>query len=283
MLGAGHLSQQSLLKAEAESDEKPEMKYGFVTYQWGKDWDLNTLISNLTKSNVLGAELRTTHGHKVEYTLNAKEREEVKNKFDDSPVTLVGFGSDERFDNPDPEVLKKAIVATHEFIKLSHDTGATGVKVKPNSFHDGVEKEKTIEQIGKSLNIVGKIAADYGQQIRLEVHGQCAELPIMKQIMDIADHPSVAVCWNCNKKTDMLGEGLEYNFNLVKDRMGATAHIHDLTIDDYPWEQIFKLYAGINYDGWLMLEEGRVPEGDMVELLIKQKSLFDKMVAKVTA
>ncbi len=283
VLGAGNLHSSSLLKADSSNASKPNMKYGFVTYQWGKDWDLNTLLGNLEKSQVLGVELRTTHAHKVERDLNSKQREEIRNKFKDSPVTLVGIGSNERYDTPDKAVLKKAIEATHEFIKLSHDVGGTGVKVKPNSFHKGVEKEKTIEQIGKSLNIVGKIAADYDQQIRLEVHGQCAELPIMKQIMDIADHPNVAVCWNCNKKTDFKGEGLEHNFNLLKDRMGATCHIHNLTIADYPYEQLFKMYADINYNGWLMIEEGRIPEGDLVEQLIEQRILFNKLVAKVTA
>lgn len=280
-LGTGFLQSDSFLNADEK--KKPNMKYGFVTYQWGKDWDFDTLLGNLEKSEVLGVELRTTHAHGVERDLNTKQREEVEKRFADSPVTLVGIGSNERFDDPDPAKVKQAIEATHDFIKLSHDVGGSGVKVKPNSFHDGVDKQKTIEQIGKSLNIVGKIGDDYGQQIRLEVHGQCAELPIMKQIMDIADHPNVAVCWNCNVKTDFKGEGLEHNFGLVADRMGATAHIHNLSINDYPYEKLFKMYADINYDGWLMLEDGRVPKGDLVEELIKQRILFDKLVAKVTA
>ena len=93
-----------------------------------------------------------------------------------------------------PKVLAKAVEATKGFIKLSHDIGATGVKVKPDTFHKNVPREKKITQISKSLNLLGKYAADYGQQVRLEVHGKCAELPTIKQIMDIADHPSVAVC-----------------------------------------------------------------------------------------
>ena len=60
------------------------------------------------------------------------------------------------------------------------------------------KSEKTIEQIGKALNELGSFGEGWGQQIRLEVHGQCAELPTIKAIMEIADHPNVAVCWNCN-------------------------------------------------------------------------------------
>ncbi len=182
--------------ARAASGDK--MAYGLVTYLWGQDWDLPTLIANCEKSGALGVELRTTHAHGVEPTLDDKQRAAVRDRFADSNVTLVGIGSNERYDDPDPAVVKKAIAATKEFIQLSHDVGSTGVKVKPDRFHPNVPHEKTIAQIGASLNELGKYADGFGQQIRLEVHGQCAELPTIKAIMDVADHPSVAVCWNSN-------------------------------------------------------------------------------------
>ena len=175
-----------------------DIQFGLVTYQWGHDWDLPTLIRNCTTAKVLGVELRTTHKHGVEPSLNDAERAEVKKRFADSPVKLVGLGSAEDFHNPDQESLQKSIERTKAFVRLTHDVGGSGVKVRPNDLPKTVPAEKTIEQIGKSLNIVGAYAADYGQQIRLEVHGGCARLPIIKQIMDIATHPNVAVCWNSN-------------------------------------------------------------------------------------
>ena len=71
------------------------MAFGLVTYQWGRDWDLPTLIANCEETRVLGVELRTTHAHGVEPRLNAGQRREVKKHFDGSPVTLVGLGSSE--------------------------------------------------------------------------------------------------------------------------------------------------------------------------------------------
>jgi len=272
-----------LSKGLAWGSDKPgsHMAFGLVTYNWGKDWDLPTLIRNCEAAKVPGVELRTTHAHGVEPSLNIGQRIDVKKRFSNSPVTLVGLGSNERFDHPTPEALKAAIEATKEFVKLGHDVGASGVKVKPNSFQKDVPREKTIEQIGKSLNVVGAFAADYGQQIRLEVHGQCAPLPIMKQIMDIADHPNVGVCWNSNAQ-DLDGEGLEYNFNLVKDRFGATAHVRPLDSPDYPYQQLIGLYVKMDYRGWIMLEDGRVPD-DRVHRLAEQAELFAQMVTKAQA
>ena len=37
--------------------KKSKMKLGLVTYQWGKDWDLPTLIANCEKTGFLGVEL----------------------------------------------------------------------------------------------------------------------------------------------------------------------------------------------------------------------------------
>jgi sugar phosphate isomerase/epimerase len=223
------------------------MKPGLVTYLWGKDWDVPTIIANCEKCKLLGVELRTEHKHGVEPSLNAAQRKEVKKRFENSNVKFIGYGSNVEFDSPDPAVLKQNMDLAKELIKLTHDVGGTGVKVKPNKFHSGVPKEKTIEQIGKSLNELGKFGADYGQKIRLEVHGrETQELPNIKAMMDVADHRNVVICWNCNP-TDLNGQGFHYNFNLVKDRLGDTIHIHEIDTVDYPWQELMNELVKMNY------------------------------------
>ena len=270
-------SPAELLKGAAPAPGSA-MKFGLVTYLWGQDWDLPTLIRNCSASKVLGVELRTTHAHKVEPSLNADERKEVKKRFADSPVTMVGIGSNERYDNPNPAVVAKAIEATKTFIKLSHDVGGTGVKVKPDRFHKGVEQEKTIEQIGKALNQLGEYAEGWGQEIRLEVHGQCSQLPTIRKIMDVAQNKNVAVCWNSNGQ-DLQGEGLEHNFDLVKKRFGATAHVRELEDKNYPYEKLMELFVRMDYSGWVLLEARGRPK-DRVAALGQQLKLFSSMVAK---
>jgi sugar phosphate isomerase/epimerase len=262
----------------------PDWKLGLCTYLWGQDWDLPTLIANCEKSRVMGVELRTTHRHGVEPSLGPQERSEVRKRFADSPITLVGLGSNEAFDSPDPDQLKRSIEAAKGFLRLSHDCGGSGVKVKPNDFHDGAAHEQTIEQIGRSLNTLGRLAADLGQQVRLEVHGQCRELPTIKQIMDVADHPSVAVCWNCNADKDLAVPGLAYNFGLVAHRLGATCHVHELDSDTYPYREFFGLLAKARYVGWLLLEcseRSRMPK-DGVAAMAQQQRLFEAIVAGLT-
>jgi sugar phosphate isomerase/epimerase len=281
-LGAGIVTAGPLAQLLAAA-QKPgsKMKFGLVTYMWGFDWDLPTVIANCEKTGVLGVELRVEHAHKVEANLTAAQRQEVKKRFADSKVTFVGPGTNFDFHHPDEDRLKKAIEGAKQYVKLAYDCGATGMKVKPNDLPKGVPYAKTIEQIGRSLNEVGQFAADYGQKVRLEVHGGCSLLPTMKAIMDVVTQPNVGVCWNCNGQ-DLEGEGLEYNFNLVRSRFGDTAHVRELNITDYPYQQLIDLLVATDYDGWVLLE-ARTKPADRVQALAEQRQVFAQMVAKAQA
>jgi sugar phosphate isomerase/epimerase len=283
--GAGAIAASLLPNLGRGQDRDVAFGFGLVTYMWGADWDLPTLLENCRKANVLGVELRTTHAHKVEPNLDERQRAEVRERFAASGITLVGLGSNERFDHPDPTALQKAMEAAKEFIRLSHDVGGSGVKVKPDSFHAGVPREKTIEQIGKALNELGQYAAGFGQQVRLEVHGQCAELPTIKAIMDVATDENVAVCWNSNK-TDLAGDGtpaenLARNFELVRKRFGATCHIHELASPDYPFQEFINLLVKTKWEGWCLMENASKP-ADRVAAMAAERKLFDAMIRKAS-
>ena len=272
------LSEEELF---AMTKKRAKINLGLVTYLWGKDWDLPTIIQNCERTNVLGVELRTQHKHGVEPTLSSAQRKEVKNRFAASAVKLLGYGSNAEFDSPDPAILKQNMDQAKEFVILSHDVGGSGVKVKPNKFHDNIPHEKTLEQIGKSLNELGRFGKDYGQQIRLEVHGQgTQELPNIKAIMDVADNRNVAICWNCNPQ-DLNGKGFEYNFNLVKNRLGDTIHIHEMDTVDYPFQELMNQLVDMNYAGWTLLECSSDPN-NKVEAMIEQRKLWEKLMANAS-
>lgn len=253
------------------------MQFGLVTYEWGKDWDLPTLIANCEKAGVLGVELRTQHAHAVETNLSASQRTEVKKRFADSLVTCLGYGSNYEYHSPDPAKLKENIEGTKAYIKLCHDIGATGLKVKPNTLPEGVSKEKTIAQIAASFNEVGKYAQDYGQLIRVEVHGHLTqELPNMKAIFDQVTEPNVKICWNCNAE-DLLPPGLEANFNSVKKWFGDTVHVREFNVGDYPYPELFRMFSEINYEGWILLE-ARTQPTDRIAALKEQNNLFKNLI-----
>jgi sugar phosphate isomerase/epimerase len=249
---------------------------------WGFDWDLPTLISDCEKTGYRGVELRTQHAHKVEINLTPAQRAEVRKRFADSSVKCVGYGSNFEFHSPDPKQLRENIEQAKEYIRLCKDIGATGLKVKPNDLPAEVSKEKTIAQIGASLNELGKYARDFGQLIRVEVHGNLTqELPNMKAIFDHVTEPNVLINWNCNDQ-DLLPPGLEWNFNMVKKWLGDTVHVRELNIGDYPYQQVFDLLTGIDYKGWILLE-ARTEPSDRIAAMKEQLAVFNQMIQKATS
>jgi sugar phosphate isomerase/epimerase len=235
---------------------KPGMKLGIVTYNIAKDWDVPTIIKNCAETKFQGVELRTSHKHGVEVNLNKEQRAEVKKRFQDSPVELMGLGSAFDFHTPDQAKLRADIAATKEYIVLAQDVGATGVKVRPNGLPKEVPVEKTLEQIGKSLRELGEFGAEHGQQIRLEVHGSPTQFPpYCKTIMDVADHKNVGVCWNSNQ-ADLDGDGFDHNFNLLKNKI-FSVHMRDLYLDEYPFRKLLTGLNQLNFHGFTLAE---IPE-----------------------
>ena len=265
---------------EAAAKRVAKMRFGFTTYQWGKDWDVPTLIANCQTAEAFGVELRTSqnYAHGVELELTPPQRREVKLRFVDSPVMLVGLACGERFDSPDAGKLRESIEKAQAYARLSHDVGGTGLRVFPNSFHEGVPREETIGQIARSLTVVGKFAADYGQMIRLENHGTAGRLTTLRKIMDQVEASNVRVKLNSDAR-DTAGAGFEHNFNLVKDRLADTLHLHDLEDPEFPYQLQTDLLIDLGWDGWCLVEQSaKVP--DRLAALIEQRRLWEKLVAR---
>ncbi len=253
------------------------LRFGLVTYLWGKDMTLPELIDHCQAAGLTGVELRTEHKHGVEPELSPAERVEVMKRFADSSVELVGYGSNCEFHADDPQKLKANIEQAKRYVQLMHDCGGTGVKVKPNGFSKGLTREQTIEQIGRALNEIAEYGMGYGQKIRVEVHGAgTSALPVMRDIFQVADHPNVGVCWNSNNE-DLQGEGLEANFKMVQDRLADTVHVRELNDGDYPYAQLMKLFAKMDYQGWILLEARTDPQ-DKLSAMQEQRKIFEAML-----
>jgi sugar phosphate isomerase/epimerase len=240
-----------------------QCQLGTITYNIAKDWTLDEILKKLEALKFPGVELRTGHKHGVEVGLTPAQREEVKKKFGDSPVDLAGLGSAFEYQSADPAKVRENIEGTKAYVRLAHDIGSPGVKVRPNGLARGVEPEKTYEQIGKALREVGQDAADFGVEIRVEVHGAITQLvPNFARIMAHADHPNVYACWNSNP-TDVVQGTIKDNFALVAPRI-REVHLRDLTDETYPWRELFALLTKSGYQGYTLAEIPESPDPERV-------------------
>jgi sugar phosphate isomerase/epimerase len=232
------------------------MKLGIVTYQLGKDWDVPTLIEKLTTLKYQGVELRTQHAHGVEDTLSKEGRADVRQRFADSPIELVGLGSIFEYHSLDHAEVRRNVEGTKRYCELAREVGAQGVKVRPNGHNEdkGVPRQQTLDQIGLALRECGMAAEDNGVLIRVEMHATVADAIDMKRISDTANHPAVKLCWNSNTRFDVDENGsVKSDFDLVKDQIGLV-HLHDLTDESYPWSELLSLLKANGYDGYCLAE-----------------------------
>lgn len=254
---SGKLFVKNVVAAEPTYKKRAKgMRLGSVTYNIAKDWDVPTIIKNFEATGFQGVELRTTHAHGVEVSLSKAERAEVKKRFADSKVELMGLGSTFEFQMADQDKLRKQVEGCKEYIVLAQDVGATGVKVRPNGLPKDAPLEKTLDQIGRALGELGPFAEDHGQQLRLEVHGPVTSLlPNIKRIIDVAAHRNVGVCWNSNQ-SDLEGAGFDHNFDLVKDKI-FSVHMRDLYLEEYPFRKLLTRLNEIGFSGYCLAE---IPE-----------------------
>jgi hypothetical protein len=234
------------------------MQLGAVTYNVLKDLDLEALIKTLEATGIGLVELRTGHKHGVEPSLSEAERLHVKERFEKSKVGLLSFGTTCEFQSADPAERQHQVELAKDFIKLAHDTGATGVKVRPNGLAKGVPKETTIARIAEGLREIGHYGYVHGVEIWLEVHGAETQLPPnAAEIMRATKHDNVGLCWNSNP-TDVVNGSVKQSFDLLRPWL-KSCHITEL-VSGYPYRELFSLMNKSGYDRWTLCEAGETKE-----------------------
>ncbi len=253
------------------------MQLGLVTYQWGADWDLPTLIKNCQQTGFRGVELRTTHKHGVEPSLDSMARKEVARRFADSQVELVGLGTTCEFHAADPEVVKKNVEECKSFIRLCHDVGGSGVKVRPNGLPAGVP----IEQHSRADRPLARRSGLVRRRLRRR------DSPGNPWPRHVRKSPTFARSWTFRSTPAQSFVGIATtktwpapdwpaNLNSVKERLG-TIHIHDL-ISSYPWPELFDLLKKADFQGWTLLEEGS-KTSDPIRVMKYYRLLWERMTA----
>jgi sugar phosphate isomerase/epimerase len=249
------------------------MHLGAVTYNVLKDWDLETIIQKLEAAGFEAVELRTGNAHKVEPTVDAAAREQVKKRFERSKVRLLSYGSTCEFQSPDAAERRKQVEIGKKFVELAHDTGALAVKVRPNTLPKGVPPETTVQHIGAGLHELSEYAHGYGIEIWMEVHGKDTQNPPMAAaIMKAADHHNVGLCWNSNN-TDVVNGSVKQSFDLLRPWI-RNCHIHELT-ENYPYRELFSLLQKSKYERYTLCEtaESKEPE----RFLLYYRALWNEL------
>jgi sugar phosphate isomerase/epimerase len=234
-------------------------KLGCVTYNLLKDFDLQTIIKLLETAGFDGVELRTEHKHGIEPSIDAGARSRVRKSFEASKVRLVSYGTTCEFHSPDAAVRSKNVEIGRQFVDLAHDTGAMGIKVRPNGLPKELSVDETVKNIASSLKELGDYGGKHGIEVWLEVHGRGTNSPaVVASIMKETRHPSVGVCWNSNAE-EVVNGSVKQNFDLLKPWI-KHVHINELGDARYPWRELFGLLRAAGYNRYTLAEVQENPQ-----------------------
>lgn len=237
--------------------------------------DLETLIGVLEGAGIGAVELRTGHRHGVEPTLGPAERAKVRARFQRSKVRLLSYGTTCEFQSPDPAERKKQVTIAKSFVDLARDTGALGVKVRPNGFPNDVAHGITMRNIAFGLREVAEYGQIRGVEIWMEVHGAGTMEPsVAAEILAEAANPNVGACWNSNP-TDVKDGSVQASFQLLRPYL-RNAHINEL-YSDYPWRELFTLMRDTGYSRYTLAEVAQSQEPE--RFLRYYKALWEQLSA----
>ena len=267
-MGAGELASGAPLK-------ETRFELGCVTYNLLTDMDLETVIRTLEATGLAAVELRTGHKHGVEPSIGADERAHVRERFQRSKVRLLSYGTTCEFQSPDASERARQIETGKSFVDLARDTGALGVKVRPNGLPAGVPYAVTVKNIAAGLRELAEYGQSKGIEIWMEVHGRGTMEPkTSAEILGAAAHKNLGACWNSNP-SDVQNGSVKESFRLLQPYL-KSAHINEL-YSSYPWHDFFQLLRESGYSRYTLAEvaESKEPE----RFLRYYKALWQQLTA----
>jgi len=249
------------------------------TYAIGTDLTLSDLLELLPANGFDGVEFRceANQKHGVEIETPAEERRRIRTLLDEAGIEVACLSTGQRYESPDPSVRQAAIARTKQFVDLAADMGCGRIRVFGNDFPEGVPKPQVVQYVGKSLRECGQYAEDKGVDVLLEMHGQFYYWEYCLGAVQIADHPNVAINYNCDVR-DLVNGSAAYTFGQVKDYV-RHVHMHELEDPQFPYKELFGILKEMNYGGFCSLEEG-YREGGERKVIALYAALFHEMWAQ---
>lgn len=231
------------------------MKLALLTYNMARRWNLAKITEVARASGFAGVEFRAEaeHEHGVELERTKPERREIRDRIEDAYLEVACIGTSSRFESPDPAQRQAMIDRTKQYVELAADVGCRRIRVFGNIIPEGVRRDDCVRYVGDSLRTVGEFAGPFGVDVLLEMHGQFNYWGFARTAVEIADHPRIALVYNCDSR-DLVGGSAAVTYSQVRAWI-RHVHMHEFT-RGYPYSEIFSLLKADGYTGYFSSELG---------------------------
>jgi len=186
---------------------------------------------------------------------NASNIKNTKQQMADKKLQFVDLGSSCTLHFADKTERQKNIDDGKRFIDLAAAIDCPNVRVYPNNFIKGQEKNQTMDLIVAGLLELGDYAKSTGVRVLMETHGDLVYIADLKTIMEAALHPQVGLVW------DAANMYLETKESPVQAYQDLHPYIHHAHIKDAKKED--------GKIGFYFLGEGNLPIFTAIDALYK--------------
>ncbi len=256
------------------------MKLSLDTITIGANLRLRELLKLLPAAGFAAVEFRCEDDekHGVEPEITPEERQRVRTLLESAGLEVSCLSTSQEFHFANPSKRRAAIARTKEFIDLAADLGCGRVRTFANQFPPGVPQEQVIQYVAESLRECAQYAEGKGVDVLLEMHGAFYYWEYCLAAVQAADHPNVAINYNCDRR-DLVDGSVAFTFNKVKDYV-RHVHMHTLDSKVFPYKELYGILKGMNYMNFLSLEVGESGGGEkrIIELYA---ALFHELMAQV--
>lgn len=224
------------------------------------DWSFDRILDFAKANSYSGIEIR---GIQRELDLSKSPHfhsdssiSETRDKLKERELEIVGLGSSAALHHPDGDERNKSMDEAKRFIAIAHSVGCPYIRVFPNNFPAGEDKERVMDRMSKTLSELGTHANGSGVKVLMETHGDLIRADDLHKVMSsVTDAGNVGLVWDIANMWSVTRESPSEVYPKIKKWVHHT-HLKDLVVIE-------------GKDQYRLFGEGEVPVFEAVDLLAK--------------
>jgi sugar phosphate isomerase/epimerase len=223
------------------------------------DWSFQKITDFAVKHGYKGIEVRGLQRQmdlpKCNEFSTAENRTATMSMMKEKGLQFINLGSSATLHFAEGAEREKHLDEGKRFIDLAHQINCPYIRVFPNNFPKGQDKNATMDLIIKGLVDLGDHAKESNVSVLMETHGEVVWSEDLEVIMRSAEHPNVGLVWDPSNMWTVTKESPSIVYPKLKKYIRHT-HIKDATLLD-------------GKPQYKLLGEGEVPIFEAVDLLVK--------------
>lgn len=170
-------------------------------------------------------------------------------------LKFINLGASAKMHLPEGAEREKSLAEARSFIDLARKINCPYVRVFPNEFPKGQDRNTTIDIVSKNLLTLAEYAKERSVTVLMETHGDFSGTEDILKVMQAANHPNLGLVWDISNMWTETKEAPAEVYKKLKKYIRHT-HIKDAKLLGDKLEYVF-------------LGQGDVPIFEAIDLLSK--------------